>query len=97
MDLPAPVGPTIATVSPAATSKLTERRAGARPSKANVRSANLTESGRPSCRAEPGDAATGSTWAPRMISSMRSKDVRPRRTIDSVQPSAIVGHVRYAR
>src|SRR5262249_5502475 len=32
-----------------------------------------------------------------ITSSKRVMDVRPRRTIESVQPSASVGHVRYAR
>src|SRR5207245_10773769 len=37
-----------------------------------------------------------STAAP-TISWIRVIEVKPRRTIDSVQPSAIVGQVRYAR
>src|SRR6059036_689949 len=40
VDLPLPVGPTTATVSPAPTLKLTPRSAGGRPSYANVTSAN---------------------------------------------------------
>src|SRR5712691_4522949 len=40
VDLPLPVGPTTATVSPAPTAKLTPRSAGGRPSYANVKFSN---------------------------------------------------------
>src|SRR5439155_15450060 len=40
VDLPLPVGPTTATVSPAPTVKLTPRSAGGRPAYANVRFSN---------------------------------------------------------
>src|SRR5438046_10263861 len=40
VDLPLPVGPTTATVSPAPTEKLTPRSAGGRPAYANVRISN---------------------------------------------------------
>src|SRR5438876_8749706 len=116
VDLPLPVGPTTATVSPAPTLKLTPRSAGGRPSYANVTSANRMDgalvvagSARPARtvgglleeRLDSVDPSpifsSPATTALSVISCIRCIDVKPRRTIDSVQPSAIVGHARYAR
>ena len=125
MDLPLPVGPTSATVSPGATSKLTSWSAGARPGYAKVRCEKrrlgaaaigfvvagpvrpaLTEGGLIEMRpgsdtpalsvsdASPAPSVAGAGRDAPIISSSRVIDVRPRRTIESVQPSAIVGHVR---
>jgi hypothetical protein len=90
--LPLPVGPTTATTSPAATSKSTSRSAGSRPGYANVRPANRMDGG--SSSGAPGGAPGG---AASTISWIRAMDVSPRRTTDSVSPSATVGHARYAR
>ncbi len=94
VDLPLPVGPTTATVSPGATSKLTSRSAGARSVYVNVRCENrmpgvVVATWAVAGSLRPLDAST--------ISRMRPIEVRPRRTVDRVQPSARVGHVRYAR
>src|SRR5207249_1739732 len=107
-----PVGPTTATVSPGATAKLAPRSAGGRPSYANVTFSNrivvagsagpdstadgLTEE-RSGSVASSSIFSSGSTMRSPVISWMRAIDVRPRRTIDRVQPSAIVGHARYPR
>src|SRR5437867_1390934 len=54
-----------------------------------------TEPGRAAVR--PPSEDTGLTDPATTISWMRFIEVRPRRTIESVQPRAIVGQVRYAR
>ncbi len=115
MDLPLPVGPTTATVSPGPTSKLTSRSAGARSPYANVRwekricgaaglfivagsvSPARTEGGLTRALAGSDTPVLSGVPAASTISWIRFIEVRPRRTIESVQPSAIVGQVRYAR
>src|SRR5437867_9401314 len=74
VDLPLPVGPTTATVSPAPTLKLTPQSAGGRPSYANVTSAN---------RMDDALVVAGSARPARTVGGLLEE--RP----DSVDPSPI--------
>jgi hypothetical protein len=95
VDLPLPVGPTTATISPGPTSNVTSWSTGGRSGYANVRLENRMAGASESRRG--GAEAAGAGRASASTCCTRSIDASPRRTMDSVNPSATVGHARYAR